>query len=350
MTDCLFCSVRPADSGEHIVLEALGGRRETRGLLCEPCNNRFGGTIDAELERAFRPMSLMAGCFRGDNKPVASLRGLTDEKGKPFEVHHGGTGRQTKPITVRSHSPKGVRSKDLRHFDEEQIAQILAAEARRLGVSSGDLTVTGTSETGVRKTAVNMDLSFGGRSQYRSVVKMGLAALVREEALIRNSEAETAAAFVNSGDGWLWAIDPQARSVRDALGVSTAQHLLLVHEQAGGWEVLFLGFGIIGLRARLPTPGQEFAGVAHVVSPIDKSHDVVHAPPAVRLTPLSALDHSIESARPMFQELQQWMQFHMSFSPVRATVEQSTENSARRASKHWRTNTFPRSHRGSLAR
>jgi len=46
--ECIFCdSALSADTKpEHILLEALGGKKTTRLAICSGCNNKFGGTID----------------------------------------------------------------------------------------------------------------------------------------------------------------------------------------------------------------------------------------------------------------------------------------------------------------
>jgi hypothetical protein len=47
-----------ADSDEHIISKAIGGRRKVRGLLHLACNNGAGRTWDAELAKQLQPLSL----------------------------------------------------------------------------------------------------------------------------------------------------------------------------------------------------------------------------------------------------------------------------------------------------
>ena len=42
------------DSKEHIILNALGGRRSIRGFMCQDCNSRTGTEWDAPFVRQFR--------------------------------------------------------------------------------------------------------------------------------------------------------------------------------------------------------------------------------------------------------------------------------------------------------
>ena len=51
MALCLFCDSELDESTkpEHILLNALGGRKTTTKAVCSTCNNTFGSTIDYEL-------------------------------------------------------------------------------------------------------------------------------------------------------------------------------------------------------------------------------------------------------------------------------------------------------------
>ena len=51
MPACIFCRslLSPETKPEHVLLDALGGRLTTRGVVCSTCNNTFGSTIDKAL-------------------------------------------------------------------------------------------------------------------------------------------------------------------------------------------------------------------------------------------------------------------------------------------------------------
>ena len=52
------------DSKEHVIPNALGGRRVVRGFLCRPCNNRAGSEWDAPLITALQHFSILLGVRR----------------------------------------------------------------------------------------------------------------------------------------------------------------------------------------------------------------------------------------------------------------------------------------------
>lgn len=64
---CALCTnalTRDNDSSEHVLPNALGGRRTVRGFICGSCNNKTGHDWDAELVAALLPYSILLGIPR----------------------------------------------------------------------------------------------------------------------------------------------------------------------------------------------------------------------------------------------------------------------------------------------
>lgn len=59
------------DSGEHIVPNAIGGRRKVKGFLCRDCNGSAGAKWDAELARQLNPISNLLNIKRERGAPPA---------------------------------------------------------------------------------------------------------------------------------------------------------------------------------------------------------------------------------------------------------------------------------------
>ena len=53
MPQCIFCDAElpPDTKPEHILLDAFGGRKTTRKIVCSACNSAFGSTIDDALAK-----------------------------------------------------------------------------------------------------------------------------------------------------------------------------------------------------------------------------------------------------------------------------------------------------------
>jgi hypothetical protein len=56
---CILCEKCPEDnSKEHIILNALGGRKKIKGFLCNSCNNKTGSNWDSFLAESLKDLSL----------------------------------------------------------------------------------------------------------------------------------------------------------------------------------------------------------------------------------------------------------------------------------------------------
>lgn len=71
---CALCSTiifKDNDSEEHIIPNAIGGRRVISGFICQPCNSKAGDHGEAELAKQLNWWSLTIGIKRQRNKPPA---------------------------------------------------------------------------------------------------------------------------------------------------------------------------------------------------------------------------------------------------------------------------------------
>ena len=55
-------------SKEHIIPNAIGGKKGVSGFICDRCNNETGAAWDAELARQLNPISLCLGIRRTRGK------------------------------------------------------------------------------------------------------------------------------------------------------------------------------------------------------------------------------------------------------------------------------------------
>lgn len=64
---CAFCScqlTKENDSNEHVIPNAIGGRRKVKGFICRSCNNSVGNDWDSELAKQYHWLSLYSGIKR----------------------------------------------------------------------------------------------------------------------------------------------------------------------------------------------------------------------------------------------------------------------------------------------
>lgn len=267
-----------ASSEEHLILDALGGRRKTRGLTCVACNNRLGGTIDAHLEQGLRHFSLLLGAHTGKNRKVAPHPAGLDAGGdRAVLLDHGGGIAVDDSATIQV-TYDGVRSEvHIRNgFDDEAIVRGIVGHIISNDLEFKTLEMTGieaTTRRSVKEMAVNW--AFGGEDAFRSVAKMGLAAVVAEDRLPRDKLLREIASFVNGDIGLSGArhvaadIDPfSAPAIRHVVGSKFGHHILVIYSNAGHAEVAFVAFGVICHRVRMFKSSRQIGPFAYVVRPV----------------------------------------------------------------------------------
>ena len=89
---CWRCGVAltpKTDSNEHIIPQAIGGRKTVSGFICRSCNNETGAEWDAGLMKALEFMSVFENPSREDGKPTPSIS-ATGEDGLEYLIRPGG--------------------------------------------------------------------------------------------------------------------------------------------------------------------------------------------------------------------------------------------------------------------
>jgi hypothetical protein len=82
---CALCTAQitpEIDSGEHILLQALGGRKEVTGFICKPCNSKTGDSWDVELTNQLAHISIMHGVDRQRSGDLPSIKVKTAAGGE----------------------------------------------------------------------------------------------------------------------------------------------------------------------------------------------------------------------------------------------------------------------------
>lgn len=160
-------------SKEHIIPNAIGGRKKAIDFICKACNSAFGENWDAELARQMNWFSLAVGISRdrgdppkqivqtveGDKYWLLSDGSLTPEKSAYSELDHGDSvtiSMTSKTIEEAKHRLEGVARKYPK-FDVEKAVNELEVRTNYLD------------------SPLNVKLSFGGANAGRSLVKTAFA-------------------------------------------------------------------------------------------------------------------------------------------------------------------------------
>ncbi|WP_093554400.1 HNH endonuclease [Pseudoduganella namucuonensis] len=74
---------------EHIIPNAIGGRKKTTGFICNDCNRMFGESWDAELARQLNWFSLSIGISRERGEPPKQI--VQTIEGDRYWLHNDGS-------------------------------------------------------------------------------------------------------------------------------------------------------------------------------------------------------------------------------------------------------------------
>jgi hypothetical protein len=169
---CYLCGTeitKENDTKEHIIPNALGGRKKVSGFICRNCNSNTGQTWDNELAKQFENIATFMGIKRerGTPPPVR----LTTLDGKDITLHADSAITLSKPIFSKEEDPEGTIKISLTARSETEANQKIKEMKKKYGDR-----ITSTSVERKREylnTPINLSPSkgFGGHNTGKSIIK-----------------------------------------------------------------------------------------------------------------------------------------------------------------------------------
>jgi len=159
---------------EHILHDALGGRKTTRRVICSSCNNTFGSGIDKALTGQFEVIRNLFQMRSGSGRTAPMLRKVKAGS-QTMNVHgDGDLELVTKPFTVTKH-PDGRFDLRVTTSTLPEMQRHIPNIAASLGISEEqvrELLVTAkASMVEWRPPTVGFNMTLGGSDALRSVAK-----------------------------------------------------------------------------------------------------------------------------------------------------------------------------------
>ena len=161
---------------EHVLLNAIGGRKKVAGFICTSCNARTGAEWDAELARQLNPLSLLLGISRQRGK--VPRQAFSTVSGEQFLLHPDGTRTISKPShEVISNGDKtkiNIQARTMR-----ELRTLLAGMRRKYPAlqshSIQELMSNAKPVAHYNSDWIAFNLDFGGGAAGRSLVKSAVA-------------------------------------------------------------------------------------------------------------------------------------------------------------------------------
>lgn len=206
------------DSREHVIPNALGGRRVVRGFLCGPCNNQTGDEWDAPLVRKLQPFCILLGVrrTRGSVRPMQfdmAKFSLTDQHSRTNsalaamfaeenieKVVMYPDGRMTPVRPTHSEEKVGStrRIRLICRSREEAHKRLRDLRRKYPQIDDDDAEVTVTEERAYVPHFLGWELRIGESEEGRAITKAALALAV--DAGIIASECEKAMKYFEDDD------------------------------------------------------------------------------------------------------------------------------------------------------
>jgi hypothetical protein len=132
---CLFCPTEldATTKPEHILLNALGGRKTTTKAICSACNNKFGGTIDNVLTSQVTALRNLLQLESGTGKAAPTLKNVQAGEHKVNIKGEGGLELVAEPFTIERLGD-GRWNVQIRARSEEHLAEIVPHLAAALQI------------------------------------------------------------------------------------------------------------------------------------------------------------------------------------------------------------------------
>ena len=97
--NCALCDIIITDENdtkEHIIPNAIGGRKKVKGFICKACNNSTGNSWESELAKQFNPLSLLFSINRERGNVPSQLFETT--AGEKLKLNVDGSMANDKPV------------------------------------------------------------------------------------------------------------------------------------------------------------------------------------------------------------------------------------------------------------
>jgi hypothetical protein len=189
---------------EHILHNALGGRKTSRCLICSAHNNTFGSTIDKEIATQVEVIRNMLQLDSGSGNAPPMLKGIKSGADTINFRNDGIPELAGKPFTIIPRAD-GTAEVQIMARSEEHLAQLVPHIAAQLKCSEDYVRETLAAGTASiiskRPDGVHHPLSFGGMNAVRSIAKscLELWATVVGNDEVRSAPYAEAREFVLTG-------------------------------------------------------------------------------------------------------------------------------------------------------
>lgn len=172
---CIYCKSQKfksrEGSKEHVILSSLGGKKTSRNICCQKCNNDLGKEIDEELSTALSFLSTMLNVASdGRNKSAPVHQKAVSYKDLSYDIQPGGSFKLSKSKIIFTDKKDKVLS--IIASDREDANKLIKQLKQGSYIENSDKVEAISVKSYLPE--LQQRLSIGGEKQLRSIVKMML--------------------------------------------------------------------------------------------------------------------------------------------------------------------------------
>ncbi|OBT27550.1 hypothetical protein A9266_02465 [Vibrio tasmaniensis] len=204
MLDCIYCEHETFELGkgskEHAILSSLGGRKLSRNICCESCNNRLGKAIDDGLSSRLSIISTLLNIKTGRNKNAPVQQGVVKLGDESYNLLPTGEMLRGK-VEQQWKAERGKTKFHIVANTEEQALKIIEGQLKSRGKSLDDIEMGAVTEVTQYGAEISETFSFC-ENDLRSIAKMALTMLATKvsPSRLRGSEFIDVIQYINGCD------------------------------------------------------------------------------------------------------------------------------------------------------
>lgn len=179
--NCALCDISITienDTKEHIIPNAIGGRKKIKGFICRACNSTSGDSWDKELAKQLNPLNLFFEIKRerGD-VPSQSFETTAGDK---LKLHANGSMAYEKPVFLETALDDGISTRiNIQARDIKEAKNMLKGVKKKYHKFDIEDALSKLKiQSSYCSDMLRMDFSMGGTEAGRSIVKSALALAV----------------------------------------------------------------------------------------------------------------------------------------------------------------------------
>ena len=176
IVDCYVCDdpiTEENQTYEHIVLNAIGGKLASKGLFCNPCNEKITSIMDAELASQLNLLSNLLMVHRHRGRKPPAIKGQTKD-GVGYNIIEGSKPVLSKPKFEKKKDGKETRYSATTTTDKEMRTILKGIEKKHPGFDAKEALVKAVRTKAYMNETIEFNTKVGGELALKSISKTAM--------------------------------------------------------------------------------------------------------------------------------------------------------------------------------